>query len=133
MLSELRRELASLESKHEKAHEIVREASKENKSISGKLKLLNEGKFKLQRELQELERQMRETISVQTHDNEMIISQTQNEISAYHETIAHASQELVVLRQEKSELEEQQESFKRIEDEHKMQLQPLQAQLSKNF
>lgn len=72
MLSELRREAASFESQHDKAHEALREVSKENQNFGKRIKLLNDGKAKLQQELNELERQRRDSLSVKANDDERI-------------------------------------------------------------
>ncbi len=71
MLSELRREAAAFESQHEKAHEALREASKENQNIGKRIKLLNDAKAKLHQELMELERQRRDSLSVKANDEEI--------------------------------------------------------------
>lgn len=131
MLSELRRDLAILDSKHEKAHVIFREVSKENLGFGGRIKLLNEGRRKLKNELSELDRQMRDSLALQTNDDERIKAEAEQEKRRYQETIDQTSQELAALRARKSDLDEQENSFKLIEEEHKMTLTPLQIQLRK--
>lgn len=72
IVSELRKEAATIEAQYEQAHLALREVSKLNQGIGKQIKLLNDNKTKLKEELKELERQRRDSLSVKANDDERI-------------------------------------------------------------